>query len=457
MTAWTMFASRFCSFEVPSGWILAPGVGAIENRDRGFRRSVLVAESWPDPPVDARTFAEKQQQMLKEAVKNVEVVKGETLADPRFDDAFISVLRTTAPDGTGFLQRQLAAVCGNLVCCLTFSGLERDVREWAEACERAERTLTLTAPDRLRTLRKEALLPRATTTASTGGPVALPFQQIAVPVPVGWQADPRTGTLTRDDATITVANHGFGGKAPDQAFADELARATREPGASPRVWDSDSRPEGKRYLLEIAVSEKTARWTSKEPRVERAVFIEENGAMLEARLACRSGDADAVAALDAVVRDHTPLPPEQRRLRPSEPWLPVELQGPWSATSPGLYMRMAYPVVLLGLQRIATPQGLAKHAAMMSQALRSQPEIQTVTREESAEGSFKGLRAIRHTLDCITKETAPLAFRTAWLEVGPEVCSVELRGEDPAVTEELFTRLLESLDPRALRSAGGGR
>ncbi len=454
MAAWTTFASRFCSCEVPASWTQVPGLGAVENRDKGFRSSVAVTENWLEPAVTARAYADKQVELLQQEVRGVEMVKNEALPDGRFDDSWLVVLRTRGPDGERFLQRQLTAVCGNLVCCLTFSGLERDTREWAEICERAHTTFTVNGREQLRTVRRDALLasgPAATTSSLT----PLPLQQVAVPLRAGWTADAAAGTLRRGDATITVTNRGFGGS-PDQLFGEALARAVREPGKAPQTWDTDKPPEGVRFALETA-AESRGTWVGKPVAVERRVFLEDTGAILELGLSCKAGDTEAFEAFAAVVQHHPQLEPDARRLRLSESWLPVELKGPWAATSPGLYMRMAHPVLLLGLQRVATPQGLAKHAATMSQALRGQPEIASVSRDESAEGSFKGLRAVRHTLDCVTRDGEPLAFRTAWLEVGQEVCSIELRGADTAATEQLFRNLLESLEPAALRGTGGGR
>jgi len=441
----TVFESRFCRFELPAGWMVLPGLGAMETRASAARQSAVVLENWLEEATTAETFGKRQREFLARERPGISLIEEKPLSGAAFRDARWVALRAPGAGGVTLRQEQIFAIEGPLAVSLTLTASEKDPEKREKSFETVRRSFEIRHGQTLRQLKREALIagePPAPAPART----SVPHLQIALPVPAGWRLDVSTGTLVSSQgAEISIVRSGLPANAPDELFAEALAAALRDSAVRPRFWDHGPTAQGfEAYALESAAVA-TGTWVQKEAAIRREVYVQDAGAVVF-RLKASDGDRAAKAALAQVVGGYELLPPADRRLRVTVPWLPVELSGPWQAGGPGIFVRAALPSLTLTAMRMPAIQGAEKFAAAAADALKPAAPGVRVAKEERKQASWKGITLYRYAVDAVAPDGEKTSTRATWFASGDSVCFVIVRGSE-AEAEPLFGQCLDQLRP----------
>lgn len=458
-----VFESRFCTFEVPRGWDLVPGLGAVQRRSGGGGRSLVVMENWLDPPQNARDYAEAQKTMALRQLPGLVVVRDEELRDERFADAHVTVFRPPPVTGKAasrpIVQAQLVTANGPLVCALTLSGPEDE--ESFATLGQAVASFTVTSKEAVGTIKRTPLpvaapaAPEAPKAVEEVQMVEAPLLGLRLPIPPDATFDETGGRIQLPGgATIEVQSLGLAGGAADGVFADALAKAMRQPGCRIMSWDKGETASGKPYWTLEVRCEQARNWGKPEIIVRRSVLIEDQG-VLRFESMEGEGHAAAPAALLALVAGYRWLPPEQRRLAVREVWIDAVLDGPWSAASPGVYVRLAKPSLVVALQRLPKDLDARGFIEATAKALRDRPEVARITGDELTPGLWKGRQACRWTLDFEAAGDGKKAVRIACMEASKDLCIINVQGGDTQAVASLFARLLDAVRPEAMEDSPG--
>jgi hypothetical protein len=447
------FASRFCTFEGPSGWDVVPGLGLVDSNGGAGKRSAVVTESWVDQGQDAATFAQAQIQVLKQERSDAEVVAEERLSSPKLSDGLLLTIRTPLPEqGTGFLQKQLVTVEGPLACTLTVSGREDDQQLWQELCNPMLGSFAVPAREWATGI-QEAELVQPASASPPASRQALPQLGITIPVPEGWHLDDKGVLGKGDEASITIQRSGLPAGSAEECFAHALGRLSRQ-GIKPEAWQQGTTRGGSPFwaLDTVAVIEKT--WGPAERILRRQVFIDDQG-VLAMTLECRS--EQAAEALSIIIDGYTWQEPGERELLLAEPWLPAKLTGAWLAAGPGVYVSSEPPGTVVIVQEIAKEKGLADLMKRQVSALRAQPELGQVQRDECTEGVFAGCAAQSYCLDYQDGDGNPVSLRLCMLDTRSSRCVIQVRSGAAEMADSCLRELLGGFKPDATAGGGGVR
>jgi hypothetical protein len=437
--------SRFCRFEAPWNWTLAPGLGAFHDRKAGDKRSALATENWMEKPITAAAYAEAQRALLAAQNPAVELFEQKPIVSSELGDAHLASFRLPGENQARFRQEQLTVANGPLLCCLTLTANESDREAWEEIFPAVLRSFEIPARTWAATIRREPLMANAAQPA-TGSAENL---QLAFPPRPGWTFDAERGVLRGNaESEISLRRTGLTSDAPDALFAEALARVGKTSTHVPRAWDKGVTPGGfPFYILEsTSVIRKT--WGPLETLVLREAFLRDEAA-LEIRLQCRDGDTEAVTAFGELVSSYTLLPPEQRKLRIQLPWIDLQLAGPWTEAAPGVFVRQLDSVLFLTVRSLPNTQGRLRHGKSAVERFRARPDLREISKEESAEGPWKGWDAYRHSLDWSDAKERAGAYRASWLEMGKDLNEITLLGPATPETEEIFRQALQAVSGRS--------
>ncbi len=447
-----LFESRFCRFEVPSGATVLPGAGVLESRADDLRKSAVIVENWLDEKLSAARFAEIQRKAVLAQTDAAELSEEGAVKGGRFPDAHQQVFEIASPEGVALRQEQYFMVEGPLAVCLTLTGPAADASGWRRFFEPVQRSFEIPFAAELRALTRAPLLSEGVS-GPAGGPAAaraVGHLQVSFPVPAGWTYDEATSTLrSGGGADIRIQRSGLPASTFEMLFAEAIGRALRDEKRVLLRWDRGATAGGREAAAIESEAAPGGTWVKTEKRIVREIFLEDDGALALTLEAAARDDA-ARAALAQIVAGTALLPAEARRLRVALPWLPVELEGPWRETGPGIFVRTAPPPMLLSAQRQPSAPDARKLADLAAASLRSSPELAQVSKEEARQEDYAGRPVYRYSLDFVTKAGEKAYLRAVWFDAGGSVCSVLLRGADPS-TGEVFRKCLESLRPAAAR------
>jgi hypothetical protein len=441
----TVFESRFARFEGPSSWAVAPGIGLVDADGRGIYRSALVNESWIDPPLSAAEYAARQRELVIESSPRTELVQERTLASPRLSDAHLGIFRTPGNDGV-ILQKQLTAVEGPLVCCLTVSGIEAEADQWEADGDQMLGTFEVTARKWALEIRREDLAAVGSSDEQARGDAELGDLGLRVPVAAGWQV--RGSELHGSDgSTIRVQRSGLAGGSAEECFAEALQRLGRDPQLRPEAWAQKTSRSGLKLFWVRAAATTPKSWGPPQRRVREELYTDDEGVL--AFVLDSDGDTAAASeSLAEVVAGYCWLKPEERRLQMGEPWVPAVLEGPWIPAAPGVYAHGGVPRCLVVVQRFPRAQGLGKLTEAQIASARGSGEVREIVAEETNTGVFKGREATRYALDFVDPEGKKVSLRLVWIDgQEPARYLVMVRGDEPAHVDRVLAQLLDSFEP----------
>jgi hypothetical protein len=435
--------SRFCRFQAPWNWTPAPGLGAIHERKPGAARSALAVENWLEKPKTAAEYAAAQQEMLLAHDPGVQLLDQRPVASTELGDAHFCTFKIPGEAQADLRQEQLTVANGPLVCSLTLTASASDSEAWEEIFPETLRSFEVPARPWATVIRREPLA-MVPPTRPEGNAEAL---QLAYPVRPGWTFDAEQNCLRHASGSeITLRRSGLSSDAPDALFAEALARVGKTSSYVPRAWDKGMTPAGfPFYSLEsTSVTRKT--WGPPETMILREAFLRDASA-LEIQLRCREGDVEALAAFGELVLSYTLLPPEQRRLRVQSPWIDLHLQGPWTEAAPGAYLRQSDSILFLTVRSRQNTQGRLRHGQSATERVKARPDLRQISKEESADGQWKGWDAYRHAIDFTATDERARSYRASWFEMGKDLHEITLLGPATRETEEIFLEALQAVRP----------
>lgn len=446
-----LFESRFCQFEPPQGWLVLPRAGVLENRPTGVQRSALVMENWLDTPATSADYAGAQVAFLRQEAPDVEVVAQQPFPGRGFADAFVTVLRRKAADGTPLRQELVTAIEGPLAVSLTLTGLESDSAAWSRLFGGIVGSFSIPAARWTRSIARGGILSPAEKAAERTAKA--PGLQVALPIPAGWAFDEKSASLrSPSGAELAGRRGGLPSAAPDELFADALEKLHRDPAWRARRWDRGTLPEARSFfaLEAVAARESGSSWSKKGPQVVREVYAQDDGVIVF-RLVAGDGDAEALAALSAVVYGYTMLPEPERSLSIQEPWWKVELPGPWIAGGGGVYVLPPAPARLVAAQKLPASLPLPKFVEHAVPNLRNQPDFVSSVSDQTRELSIRGLATFQFALDYEAREAGRTSVRACWAEGPGSLYNLVVKGPAGSETEALFGRVTGGLDVEAVR------
>jgi hypothetical protein len=441
----TIFASRFCRFEVPPGWTVLPGAGAVESRP-GTRLSAVVTENWLEQIESCEAFARRQKELLQVLRAGTVAVEEKPLRHEVLQDVRGILLRAPGPAGTFLRQEQILAIEGHLAACLTLTGPEADAKRREQPFETVRRTFEIPGRAALRKLTRAPLLVSVSRSPPPVTRVTVPPLQISLPVPDRWRFDQSAAVLRGPgEAEISFQRTGLPASSVEELFAEALSRALRDPAFSPARWDRGRTAQGQEAFALESVGEGKGTWVRTEAPAVREVFTLDESALVF-RLRASERDEEARSALAAVVDGYALLPQGERRLRVPIAWMPVELSGPWQQGAPGVFVRTARPALALAALKIPAIQGLEKFADEAAKSLRPSAEGVRVSAEERRRITWKGVPLYRYTVDAVDADEKKQSIRAAWFGGGDAACAVIVQGEGRE-TDSLFEECLNGLRP----------
>ncbi|HEX4494908.1 MAG TPA: hypothetical protein VIE43_04485 [Thermoanaerobaculia bacterium] len=435
--------SRFCRFHAPWNWTPAPGLGAIHERKPGAARSALVVENWLEKPKTAAEYAAVQQEMLLTHDPRIQLLDQRPVASRDWGDAHFCIFKIPGEAKADLRQEQLTVTNGPLVCSLTLTASASDSEAWEEIFPETLRSFEVPARSWAAVIRREPLA-MVPPTRLEGKAEAL---QLAYPVRPGWTFDADQNCLRHASGSeITLRRSGLSSDAPDALFAEALARVGKTSSYVPRAWDKGVTPTSFPFYALESTSTTRKTWGQPEIMILREAFLRDES-VLKIQLTCRDGDAEALAAFGELVLSYTLLPPEQRKLRVQSPWIDLHLQGPWTEVTPGAYLRQLDSILFLTVRSLQNTQGRLRHGQSAIERVKARPDLRQISKEESADGQWKGWDAYRHAIDFTASNERASSYRASWFELGKDLHEITLLGPTARETEEIFLEALQAVRP----------
>lgn len=447
--------TRLCRFAVPDSWSVLPGQGAVGPDLDHPTLSALAVEDWLDEPIGAATFLERQMPLLQEELGGVEQLRLDTANDSRFDSAAVALFRSRDAQGPAMLHYQYVGIVGFLVACLTVTGEEQDHERWRPEASSILGSLEVPQGRKLRALtrRQDLIATRSPTRDSARVPI--PHLQLGLPRLAGWQLDEAAGVFQRGAASLKLRPGGHGADSVDQLFAQALADAAKSPTWHPAWWEKGELPDGRSFFALATERCAPKTWGPPERTGLLRIFVQDC-MPVELQAVAPALDADLTQAVGSLLSGYAWLPPEQRRCRSMEPWLPVELDGPWTNCGPGAYLLLSEPPAFICLSAAPRTDSFRQHAQTQAALLRGSPEVPMTAQEELCHGRWRRWEACRYALDAPCPDGSAGVLRACWLEVGREVYGLVVQGTSRAEVDALLLRLLEAFEPGA-DSSGADR
>lgn len=150
--------------------------------------------------------------------------------------------------------------------------------------------------------------------------------------------------------------------------------------------------------------------------------------------------SEAESVLGPLIASLRSLDPELWRTLPLEPWIDLELKGPWTSTFPGLYVDSELFIPVLELRQQENAPALETVKDSLHEALRQGSGVLPGSDSETAEmGQFRGLEAWRYRAD------AQLNIRGIFLQEQSTITTCLLQMREAEAADALFQKILEGL------------
>lgn len=436
---------RFCSFEVPEGWLPEPPCGAGEPLPVDERATVLAFERFlpsPSSPAEAaREFLRGLPDLFEEC--RLERQAPVTLAEGR--EGFALAFRYRDEDGDLRLQRRVYVTSGPYVCELVTGLPDGSASCPDRTIDSIVGSLRLRGVDFCAGANPLALGPRGTSAGATGGQrQGVPFLGRELTVPTGWEvADGGDGALFRArGAELAVHRVMACDGDVGEWFAARMAAAARD---GELVLESGQCEDDEgQELAALLLDDRTRRtWQS---GARRQVFEVFSGEPVPAvfRLSVEPARLEeSRPILLTLVVGSRPLPVESWRMRAAERWLRLVLEGPWLNPAPGAYLLVAERVVTLSLLAQSSPSPLG----VLAEALlgNARQNLVRIGEEKLSRGPLCGVDALSVCLTGRGFMSGPTRVRGLWWVADQALYSCLVQGGDLDVVDKVQADLVAGL------------
>ncbi len=287
--------------------------------------------------------------------------------------------------------------------------------------------------------------PRGGSAGAPDGPRQdLPFLGRSLAVPTGWEvADGGDGALFRaHGAELAVQRVMACDGDVSEWVAARMGGAARdgELVLGSGQWEDD---EG-HTLAALLLDDRTRRtWQSGARRQVLEVFSGEPVPVVF-RLSVEPARLEETRPTHlTLVAGNRPLPSECWRMRATEGWLRLVLDGPWHNPAPGAYLLVADRVVTLSVLAQPSPSSLG----VLAEALlgNARQNLERIDEEKASRGPLRGVEALSVRLTGRGFMGGPTRVRGLWWVADQALYSCLVQGSDLDVVDKVQAEIAAGL------------